>query len=505
MNDDAHGLAYADNPVYQIAEGTFEPTWQSLQSFQCPEWFRDAKLGFWAHWGPQAVPMFGDWYARNMYLEGSDQYRYHWRAYGHPSEIGFKDICALWKAEKFDPDALMQQYQQAGARYFVALAVHHDNFDCWDSKHHAWNSFKIGPQKDIVGLWKRAADRYGLRFGVTEHLARSYSWFNTNKLADKVGPYAGVPYDGSNPEYADFYFPPHGDVTFAYPANPPESWKKQWFLRIRDLIERYDPDLLYTDGAVPFGEVGRRIIAHFYNWNARNHGGKCEAVYTLKHFGGEYEHNHGEYVDGVGVLDVERGVVPSILPQPWQTDTCLGGWFYDRRSIYKTAANIVHMLVDIVSKNGNLLLNFPLRPDGTLDEEAIHVMQGIGRWMTINGVAIYGTRPWSVFGEGPTQTGGGAFGEMPQLWSAKDFRFTCKGDTVYAFQMSWPANRQVVITSMGLTDSLYVKEVSLVGYDGIISWSQLADGLHIDLPPEPPCEVVHVFSIRLQDAARSKD
>ena len=497
MNDQTYGLVYADDPDYKIAEGPFEPTWQSLQSFQCPEWFRDAKLGFWAHWGPQAVPMYGDWYARNMYLEGSDQYRYHWRAYGHPSEFGFKDICALWKAEKFDPDALMQQYQQAGARYFVGLAVHHDNFDCWDSKHHAWNSVKIGPQKDIIGLWKQAANRYGLRFGVTEHLARSYSWFNTNKLADKAGPYAGIPYDGANPEYADFYFPPHGDITFAYPAQPPEWWKKQWFLRIRDLLERYEPDLLYTDGAVPFGEVGRRLIAHFYNANTRNHGGQCQAVYTLKHYSGEFEHNHGEYVEGIGVLDVERGVVSEILSQPWQTDTCIGGWFYDRRAVYKTTADIVHMLVDIVSKNGNLLLNIPLRPDGTFDDESKYVMQGIGRWMAVNGVAIYETRPWKVFGEGPTQTVEGTFNETSQQWTAKDFRFTCKGETVYAFQMDWPDNRQALITSMRLTDSLRVKEVSLVGYEGIVSWSQMADGLHIDLPPEPPCEAIHVFSIRL--------
>jgi alpha-L-fucosidase len=497
MNDDTLGLVYADDPEYQIAEGPFEPTWQSLQSFRCPEWFRDAKLGFWAHWGPQAVPMYGDWYARNMYIEGSDQYRFHWRTYGHPSKLGFKDICVSWKAENFDPDALMQQYRQAGARYFVALAVHHDNFDCWDSKHHSWNAVKIGPKKDIVGLWKQAAHRHGLRFGVTEHLARSYSWFNTNKLADKTGPYTGIPYDGVNSEHADFYFPPHGDITFAYPSQPPEWWKKQWFLRIRDLLERYEPDVLYTDGAVPFGEVGRRLIAHFYNMNTRSHGGHCEAVYTLKHYTGEFEHNHGEYVEGIGVLDVERGVVSEIHSQPWQTDTCIGGWFYDRRAAYKTTADIVHMLVDIVSKNGNLLLNIPLRPDGTFDDESQHVMQGIGRWMAMNGAAIYETRPWKVFGEGPTRTMEGTFSEASQQWTAKDFRFTCKGNTVYAFQMAWPGDRQSFITSMKLIDSLRVKEVSLIGYDGIISWSQMADGLHIDLPLRSPCENVHVFSIRL--------
>jgi alpha-L-fucosidase len=266
---------------------------------------------------------------------------------------------------------------------------------------------------------------------------------------------------------------------------------------VRDLLERYEPDLLYTDGAVPFGEVGRRLIAHFYNINTRNHGGFCQAVYTLKHLSGEFEHNHGEYVENIGVLDVERGVVSEILSRPWQTDTCIGGWFYDRRAVYKTTADIVHMLVDIVSKNGNLLLNIPLRPDGTFDDESMHVMQGIGRWMAINGVAIYETRPWKVFGEGPTRTVEGEFREASQQWTAQDFRFARKGDIIYAFQMAWPADRHAVITSMKLTNSLHVKEVSLVGYEGIVSWSQMADGLHIDLPPEPPCEAVHVFSIRL--------
>jgi alpha-L-fucosidase len=243
--------------------------------------------------------------------------------------------------------------------------------------------------------------------------------------------------------------------------------------------------------------VGRRLIAHFYNLNTRQHSGQCEAVYTLKHYGGEYEHNHGEYVEGAGVLDMERGAVSDILAQPWQADTCIGGWFYDRRMVYKTAVDVACMLVDIVSKNGNLLLNFPLRPDGTLDDESVYVMQGIGRWMSTNGEAIYETWPWKVFGEGPTQTVNGAFNEAPQRWTAQDFRFTSKGDTVYAFQMAWPDNRQAIITSMKLDDSLRVKDVGLVGYDGIVPWSQTSHGLHIDLPSAPPCQAAHVFAIRL--------
>jgi alpha-L-fucosidase len=497
MSDTDAGLLYADDPDYQIAAGPFEPTWQSLQSFQCPDWFRDAKLGFWAHWGPQAQPMYGDWYARHMYVEGSDQYRFHLRTYGHPSRFGFKDVCALWKAEAFDPDGLMQLYKNAGARYFVAMGVHHDNFDCWNSRHHAWNAVNVGPRKDIVGLWREAAARHGLRFGVTEHLERSYAWFNTNKFADKSGPFAGVPYDGADPKYQDFYFPPHGDTTYAFPSNPPEWWKKQWFRRISDLLEQYEPDFLYTDGAVPFGEVGRRLIAHLYNLSARRHGGQSEAVYTLKHFTDEHMLNHGEYVDGIGVLDLERGVVPGIREQPWQTDTCIGGWFYDRRAIYKTAAAVIWMLIDIVSKNGNLLLNFPLRPDGALDDESLHVVKGITRWMAVNGEAIYATRPWVTYGEGPTRSGGGQFNENAQAWTAEDFRFTRKGDTVYAFQMAWPANRRAVIQSLKLSDGMRVKDVRMLGFDGLVPWSQTVHGLTIDLPPVPVSEPAHAFAVRV--------
>jgi alpha-L-fucosidase len=499
MSDKQPSVLLGDDPDYRIAEGPFEPTWESLQAYRCPPWFRDAKLGFWAHWGPQAVPMYGDWYARHMYVEGSDQYRFHLRTYGHPSQFGFKDVCALWKAERFDPDGLIRLYKESGARYFVALAVHHDNFDCWASRHHRWNAANMGPQKDIVGLWKEAASRHGLRFGVTEHLARTYSWFNVNKFADKAGPYAGVPYDGANPEYADFYLPRHGDTTYAYPYSPPDWWKKQWFQRIRDLVEQYEPDFLYTDGAVPFGEVGRRLVADFYNRNVQRHGGQNEAVYTIKHFTDEHGLNHGEYVEGIGVLDMERGVVAGIRDLPWQTDTCIGGWFYDRRVVYKTAAHVIRMLVDIVSKNGNLLLNFPLRPDGTLDDESRHVVQGIGRWMATNGQAIYSTRPWATFGEGPTQSGGGQFDEAEQSWTAQDFRFVRKGDTVYAFQMAWPADRQAVIQSLKLGSGARVKGLRLVGHEGILSWSQTVHGLHVDLPPDPPSEAVHTFAVEVDE------
>jgi alpha-L-fucosidase len=212
---------------YPIAAGPFQPDWESLSQYQCPDWFRDAKFGIWAHWGPNSVPEVNDpWYARNMYLEGSPAYQYHVKTYGHPSRFGYKDVVPLWKAEKWDPDRLMALYKKAGARYFTALALYCDNVDCWNSKHHKWNSVKMGPKQDIVGRWKKAADKYGLRFGVSDHGMRAWNWFNTNKGADTKGPLAGVPYDGNDPRHADLYFEPHAfGAGYAARAGAPNSGK----------------------------------------------------------------------------------------------------------------------------------------------------------------------------------------------------------------------------------------------------------------------------------------
>jgi len=483
-----------------ITEGPFQPEWDSLKQYQCPEWFRDAKFGIWAHWGPQAVPGAGDWYARQMYIEGHTQYKYHLEHYGHPSQFGYKDILQLWKAERFDPDGLIQLYKKAGARYFTALAVHHDNFGCWDSAWHRWNSVNFGPQKDIVGLWKEAALRHGLRFGVTEHLERSYSWFNTNKGSDREGPYAGVPYDGNDPAYADLYFEPHEDTSYSYPKNPPKAWQKLWYRRIKDLVEKYQPDLLYTDGAVPFGKVGLAMIANFYNFNLKTNGQRLEAVYTLKDmtWNDKIEKSyHGEYQDGIGVLDIERGVVDGIRPKPWQTDTCIGEWFYKKSARYKTDTTVIHMLIDIVSKNGNLLLNFPLRPDGTLDAEALAILQGIADWMAVNGEAIYCTRPWKVFGEGSVMATGGHFNENSIDYTSMDFRFTTRGDFLYAFFMAWPEDGCLNVKSLAADgQNEKVESVRLLGYTGELDWVQSPEGLTVRLPEGRPCKSAWALKIR---------
>ncbi|MHC4480029.1 MAG: alpha-L-fucosidase [Planctomycetota bacterium] len=477
----------------------FEPTWESLRQYECPDWFRDAKFGIWAHWGPQSVPMYGDWYARNMYIEGHDQYRYHWRVYGHPSKFGYRDIVQLWKAEKFDPEALVDFYVNSGARYFVAQAAHHDNFDNWDSKHHRWNAVQMGPKKDIVGLWREAARSRGLPFGLTEHMGATFHWFHSSRGSDSTGPYAGVPYDGTDPAFEDLYPPSQVDL-FEHTEEGPvlnhwytddPRWHEIWFSRIKDVIDQHQPDLLYSDGGVPFGQVGLRIIAHLYNTSVGLNEGKNMAVYTQK--------DADPDVFPVGVLDIERGMQAEATDYVWQTDTCLGGWFYNVRQICKTPGHVIGMLVDIVSKNGNLLLNVPQRPDGTLDEECRWIVQSIGTWLKVNGEGIYGTRPWQVADEGPSSPESGKFKEEPVDWTAEDFRFTAKGEGLYAFQMAWPDDGRAVIRSLGTSAGLFAGEigkVELLGHDAPLEWTRSGDALAVTLPAERPCDHVHALKVQ---------
>lgn len=295
-------------------KGQYEPTVESLRQYRCPKWFRDAKFGIYMHWGPCSINGVNGWYGRNMYIQGHRAYEYHVKTFGHPSEVGYKDLIPLWKAEKFDPDELVALFKEAGAKYFTPCAVHHDNFDLWDSKHHRWNAVEMGPKKDIIGLLREATLKHGLRFGVTTHLARAYSWFNTNKGSDTEGSYKGVPYDGNDPKYEDFYFEKHGDTDRRHPLNPPKSWRRQWANRMKDLIDHYHPDHLYFDGAIPFqgddnGQTGMEVIAYYYNHNMQRHGGRLEGAMFIKHI-----ENHGRIIEGAtgnaGESSTERADKP---------------------------------------------------------------------------------------------------------------------------------------------------------------------------------------------------
>lgn len=480
-----------------IKKGPFEPTLESLRKYECPEWFRDAKLGIWSHWGAQSVPMYGDWYARGMYSEGHDQYRYHIRHYGHPSKFGYKDLVQLWKTENFDPDGLMDLYVEAGARYFVAQAMHHDHFFNYSSKIHRWNSVNMGPHKDIVTLWKEVATKHGLPFGLSEHLGATFSWYRVNKGCDREGPYAGVPYDGNDPDYEDLYLPnrEHYDPNKEYwnldPWYSPNTWwHKRWLEVIKEVIDLYQPDLLYSDGGLPFGdnnyEAGLSAIAHLYNTSAARHGGVNQAVYTQK--------DRRPEIYSVGVLDIERSQEPAIKPEPWQTDTSVGDWFYNVRDVYKKPGHIIEMLVDIIAKNGNLLLNFPQKPDGTLDDECVYILKEMAKWNKVCAESVYGTRPFRISGEGPSSVAIEGFKEDAVAWTSSDFRFTRKGNTLYAFQMRWPENNRAVIKS--LTPAEKVKSVRLLGV-GQVEFEQPYSILVVRLPDNKPSEYVNCLAIEL--------
>jgi alpha-L-fucosidase len=458
-----------------IAPGPFQPTMVSLTNYSCPQWFRDAKFGIWAHWGPQSVPMEGDWYARRLYQQGSPDYKDHLARFGHPSTNGYKDIIPLWKAEKWDPERLMELYKKAGAKYFVSMGTHHDNFFLWNSKLHRWNAVNMGPHRDVVGEWQAAAKRNGLHFGVSEHLGASFTWFQDSHKADTNGPFAGVPYDGVNSNDWDLYHSPAepGDTRW-YSTN--SRWQQQWFAEIKELVDNYQPDLLYSDGAVPFGnEVGLSLIAHLYNQNAARHHGRPEVVYNCKQISG-----------GRWVQDFERGVNGGINPDPWQTDTSIGDWFYNKHWKFRPVKWTVQMLVDIVSKNGNLLLNVVQRPDGSLDPEVETLLQQLADWTAVNGEAIYGTRPWLVYGEGTVRAKGGAFKEDFQ-YGASDIRFTTKGKTLYATALGWPEADKLVIHALGEADDVRqnkIKRVELLGHKGPLPFIQTKEGLTVSLPRE---------------------
>jgi alpha-L-fucosidase len=492
----AVGVQAAELP---ITPGPFQPTMESLTNYSCPEWFRDAKFGIWAHWGPQAVPMEGDWYARKMYQQGSPDYEDHLARYGHPSTNGWKDIIPLWKAERWEPEKLMALYKKAGARYFVSMGTHHDDFFLWNSRLHKWNAVNYGPQRDVVADWQKAAKKQGLPFGVSEHLGASFTWFQDSHKSDRTGPLAGVPYDGANSNYWDLYhFPAEpGDVAW-YSKNP--RWQQQWFNEIKELVDNYHPDLLYSDGGVPFGnEVGLSLIADLYNDSVQHNHATFMAFYNglpprlRDHYELERRsdkltavYNCKQPSNGRWVQDFERGVNGGINPYPWQTDTSIGDWFYNRHWKYQPLSWTVHMLVDIVSKNGNLLLNVVLRPDGSLDPEVETMLHQLADWTAVNGEAIYGTRPWLVFGEGLVLAKGGAFKENFQ-YTAKDIRFTTKGRTLYAIALGWPDDGKVVIKSLAGTDDSSVnkiKRVGLLGYEGKLKFTQTAEGLTVELPAQ---------------------
>lgn len=500
----------------EIAPGPFKPEWSSLTSYQCPEWFRDAKFGIWAHWGSQCEPEHGDWYANLMYKQGDWHNVLHLKEYGHPSVVGFKDIIQRWKATDFDPDKLLAFYKANGAKYFVGLAVHCDNFDNWDSKYQSWNSVKIGPKKDLIGGWEKAARKNGLRFGVSVHNGGwTWSWYEVAQGSDTNGPMAGIPYDGKltkadgkgkwweglDPQ--DLYAQNH-----IKGAKPDEAYCTKFFLRTKQLWDDYKPDLIYFDEDIaPMHRLGvsdtygLNLYAHFYNSSIQWHGTN-EAVINAK--------NLNETQRRALVYDIERGKADQILPQAWQTDTCIGWWHYNsddfKKHSYKSAASVIRMLADIVSKNGNLLLSVPLQRGGQPDADEIKIVSEIGDWLRVNGEAIYSSRPWKVFGEGPSTHSsekggwGGAKDFAKKPFEAADFRFTTTkdGTVLYAIELA-PPTGEIRITSLAQDGKLAeksVKSVELLGSAEELTWKQEKEALVIQQPKTIPNPAALAYKIQ---------
>lgn len=497
--------------------GTFEPTWESLQQYETPEWFRDAKFGIWAHWGPQCQPEAGDWYGRLMYCQGHWKYNHHLEHYGHPSEFGFKDVINEWKAERWDPEALVAIYKRAGAKYFFAMGNHHDNLDLWNSRHQEWNAVAMGPKKDILAGWAKAARNNGLPFGVSIHSAHAWRWYEPSQGADGEGALAGVPYDGKmtkedgkgkwwegldpqklyaqdhalSEESADI-----GSISKQWDwgngATPPsEAYCKNFYNRTVDMINQIHPDLIYFDDTGlplwPVSNVGLEVAAHYYNSNMKRHGGKLEAVL----FGKKLTEEQKECL----TWDVEQGAPDTIQERPWQSCTCIGGWHYDRgiydRDEYKSAKAVMQILADVVSKNGNLLLNIPVRGDGSIDEKELKIVEDITRWMDVNGESIFGTRPWHIYGEGPAveKAKSGQVRDFHESngtpFTSEDIRFTRKGDAVYAIIMELPVpNRELLIQSLSTESPHYngnLDEVDMLG-GALLSYQFDKKWLHVTLP-----------------------
>jgi len=478
-------------------QGPFRPDWESLQKYQAPDWYKDAKFGIFIHWGVYSVPAFGnEWYPRNMYRKDSDEYKHHIATYGPQDKFGYKDFIPMFKAEHFDPAAWARLFKESGAKYVVPVAEHHDGFAMYDSGLSDWTAAKMGPKRDIIGDLAKAVRAEGLHFGASTHRVEHNFFLGVGRT---------IPSDINDPKYAAFYGPAHtwlearrgtplgNDFTYVSSA-----WADDWLARSSEIVEKYHPDIMYFDWWIGQPSIRPNLtrFAAFY-YNASLNYGDHVGVINYKDWAVE-EHS--------AVLDLERGQLGEIRPLYWQTDTSISNksWGYIKNDTFKSPQFVVQQLIDIVSKNGNLLLNIGPKPDGTIPDEVQQVLRDVGSWLAVNGDAIYGTRPWRVYGEGPTQVAAGSFHDTDTAnYTAEDFRFTTKGNALYAIELGWSAGGEAVIHSLGTTvGSRKVESVTLLGSDARIQARQEADGLHLQLPAQVPGKYAYVFRVLFDNSAR---
>ncbi|HEY5368439.1 MAG TPA: alpha-L-fucosidase [Hanamia sp.] len=485
-------------PPLKVADGSYPASWKGIsRMYTVPEWWRDAKFGAWSHWDPQSMPEDGDWYARGMYIEGSPQYKYQLKHFGHPSVYGYKDIAHNWVIDRWNPEQLMELYVEMGARYFMAMGVHHDNFDCWDSKYQPWNSVNVGPKVDIVGTWEKIARKHGLHFGIGFHNTPARTWgqfMPVRYTSDKSGPWQGIPYDalqtiadgkgkwweGMDP--VDLYGPPH-TMAFrkprSFPGNDPllSPFANQFMWRVDDAISKYHPDVIYFDEHagnsqvdlgvhMGLGFLAPQLIANYYNKSLKWNNNKMEVVVNLKGVGGRWNSFQNDpellpLVDRSLVKSTEAFIEPEIMAYSFQTETTIGDWHYKKGQTYMNAYTLIQLLMENVCRNGSMLLNLTQHGSGDLDAEVIRTAKDIGAWLKINGKAVYSSRPFEVYGE-------------------DSVRYTRNNGYVYATILNW---KDSVITLKALHTDGYtigkVSKVELLGSDVKLDFTQDKNGLTV--------------------------
>ena len=466
-------------------KGPYELSWQSLKMNKTPEWFRDAKFGIYTHWGPVTVgaengPSGVQWYGRNIYMLSSPTFEYHRNKYGDQHKVGYKNMVPKFKAKKFDAEAWAELFAAAGAKFAGPVVIHHDNFALWDSALTEWDSMDKGPKCDITGELEKAIHQRGMKFIATFHHAFVWRFYEP-----------AYKFDAADGKHARLYCQPHE------PGAPPtKEYLDLWLAKVNEVVNKYQPDLIWFD----FGlgsekhkcitpEYRQRMFADYYNWAAR-HGREIGVA-----------HKHWDIHQHTGILDFERGREDRLTPYTWLTDTSIGPWFHQKSARFKTVGQIVDVLVDIVAKNGCMLLNVGPKADGSIPENGQQILRGIGKWLQVNVEAIYNTRPWVVYGEGPIhQTKGGGFSEhQDKPYTAADIRFirSKDGKTVYAIVLGQPEYGELTIKSLAEGKGLQtINSIQLLGHDDKITWERTAEGLKIVLPDKAPCEHAVAFSIR---------
>ncbi len=465
-------------------QSKYQATWESLEKYKIPDWFRDAKFGIFIHWGIYSVPAFqNEWYPRNMYVKDSKEFKHHIEVYGPQNKFGYKDFIPMFKAQNFDADKWVDLFKKAGAKYIVPVAEHHDGFAMYNTSLSRWNAVQMGPKRDIIGELEKASRKANLYFGVSSHRIEHWWFFGEGKSFDS---------DVNDSAFADFYGPATPfDGTKAGVKGPliSQQFMNDWLLRDVELVNLYHPDLVWFDWWIDQNEMEpyRKSFAAFYynqaiKWNK-------EVVINYK---------HEAYPGHTAVLDLERGKLAGIRQEAWQTDDAIGNnsWGFTNDNSFKSIQYVVTNLIDIVSKNGNLLLNIGPRSDGTITEEETNVLQGTGKWLAVNGEAIYGTRPWKIYGEGPTESASGEF-QTQKPYTSKDIRFTTRGDTLYVITLASPGPGEIIhIHSLGSKENNgTIYKIEIIGSNKILKWSQGKDALYIHTPEYLPSKNATAFRI----------